>query len=487
MKLKYLSLAAALFVGFFTACDDSGSNATDSIASYDTLPKFCDEGDTVKLTSNSALFYCKNGDWLEVGLIVPTATSSSSTAEVPKSSETKNEDIESSEDSKPESSSSEESTEKKSSSSTATETKSSRDPVFAGLDKYVYWKDETPRFDDGDRSATLGILREQYTDARFAAAVKEMGFRDAGINMLSASNLKLLEKQINITAPTLSEYRTLFVKKVSDGDSKSTSYFIAGPADPLTAIYGYIEIGIYNGDLEKIIDNYLSKETICGDLWCGPKGDDRVMTGLDAFGSNYLTGTSGYWYAYTDEKDGGESAITWPVKPGNTYANDALSPVINHCKGLCGTVDLQNGNFDYKPFAGVGFDIAGQTSNTDNTLAAADASGWLGICVVYTSDVSTSVSMGLGAVKDAKLRNNQPHVDLEKTDKRKVANFLWTDFKQYDWNIADAESITGAEAAKQLITLKIHFQDEAGSYSFNIVSIGTYGSCKAIEKTSEGN
>ena len=86
MKLRYLSLTAALFASLFTACDDSGANATSSIASYDTLPKFCDEGDTVKHSSTGILFYCKSGDWFEVGAAIPTAKSSSSAAVIRSSS-----------------------------------------------------------------------------------------------------------------------------------------------------------------------------------------------------------------------------------------------------------------------------------------------------------------------------------------------------------------------------------------------------------------
>jgi hypothetical protein len=47
--------------------------------------------------------------------------------------------------------------------------------------------------------------------------------------------------------------------------------------------------------------------------------------------------TSGYWFVYGDDAEGGASKISWPVPLGNEYSPDAKEPVLDHCGGLCGT------------------------------------------------------------------------------------------------------------------------------------------------------
>ena len=523
MKLKYISLAAALFAGLFTACDDSGLDANNSIASYDTLPKFCEEGDTVKHAGTGILFYCKSGEWFEVGAVIPTAKSSSSTAEPPKSSEAKDGDTQSSdagtevenpdgtesssssctgrrcktEDSSDSNSSdsgnstdsnsstgnsanSGDSSDSNSSTSNSSTSTLDRDPLFMWMDSYVDWKKDTPTFDDGDRSATMGIVKTQYSDEQFVFTAKVTGFLDVDLSVLSKSNIDLVGEEIGLSTPALSDYRMLFVKKVFDS-GKMTSYFVAGPTDPTTSVYRYVEIGIYEGNIEELIESLAATETICGDMWCGPAFDYRVITGMDAHEDGELLGTSGYWFSYNDENDGGESDITWPVGLGNDYSTNALDPFIKHCKGLCGTAVLDKGELFYDPFAGVAFAIAGVESYDEpHTPVAANVSAWGGICVVYTSDADINIKLGLSDEKESALGLNVPNYTISESSDQKVVNISWSDFTQNSWG--NGESITGADAAKELVYLRFEIQRKEGSYDFNITSVGTYGSCKAVEK-----
>ena len=523
MKLKYLSLTAALFAGLFTACDDSGANATDGIASYNTLPKFCEEGDTIKLASKSELFYCNNGDWLEVGLIINTEKSSSSTAETPKSSETKEEDSKSSESSGEIESDSGETTSSSSactghrcktegssdsnssgsgkssdsgtsansgnssssgnnsSGSTTVESSSDRDPLFMWMDTYVTWKKDDPTFDDGDRSETTGIVKTRYNDNEFTFAAKVTGFKDIDLSVLTTSNIDQLGATIGLTTPALSEYRKLFVKTVFDDEGDMYNYFVAGPTDPIVSIYRYVEIGIYKGNIEDLIDALVATEEVCGDMWCGPEAEYRVMTGLDAHEEGYKNGTSGYWFIFKDNADGGNSDVYWPVDPGTEYSADALDPVIDHCEGLCGIADLVTGTLSYSPFAGVGFAVAGAASTVSPTPVAADASSWGGVCVVYTSDADIRVELGLSDAKEKDLKFDIPNHTIAKSADQKVVNISWSAFVQDGWGASiGAESITGDAAAKELVYLKFKIQNDPGYYEFNIISVGTYGSCKAI-------
>ena len=80
-----------------------------------------------------------------------------------------------------------------------------------------------------------------------------------------------------------------------------------------------------------------------------------VNTGLDND-----TKTAGYWFVKTDEGDGGKSKVVWPVATGNELNKDSLAPIIDFCKGVCGTADLDKGNLTYKPFVSVGFNVVGE-------------------------------------------------------------------------------------------------------------------------------
>ena len=64
--------------------------------------------------------------------------------------------------------------------------------------------------------------------------------------------------------------------------------------------------------------------------WDGAASEYFVNTGLDNG-----TETSGYWYSFDDNAEGGLSTIIWPVALGNEYSEDALDPVIDACGGVC--------------------------------------------------------------------------------------------------------------------------------------------------------
>ena len=208
----------------------------------------------------------------------------------------------------------------------------------------------------------------------------------------------------------------------------------------------------------------------CGDLWCGYKASadgniDRVITGRDAGDE-----TSGWWWEYNDQKSGGESYFSWPVSKGNKFSDESFEPIVRYCGGVCGTVTLDNGILDYN-FAGIGFNVAGEDAN-------ANVSAWGGICVVYTSEAPIIVEMGLE--NETFYGSDLPKYTLTK-GANNVTNIQWGDFEQAGWLDAYGEpypTITGSTAAKQIRSLKFKFSGTEGSYDFNIMSLGTYGSCR---------
>jgi hypothetical protein len=231
------------------------------------------------------------------------------------------------------------------------------------------------------------------------------------------------------------------------------------------------EVGIYEGDIQELVESWPSIG--CGNLWCAPDGVYRVTTGLDK-GTN----TSGYWFDITDNSFGGESYFTWPVPRGNEYTDDAFDPIIDHCRGICGIATLDHGELAFNAYVGLGFNIAGETSATDMTPAAADASAWDGICVVYSSTTDMTVEMSLGEDGDRDLAFDLPYAVLPRGTNM-VTNLQWDDFKQAGWGKdKGAAVITGPEAAEQLVSLTFKIQATDGDYNFNLISVGKYGTCE---------
>ena len=205
------------------------------------------------------------------------------------------------------------------------------------------------------------------------------------------------------------------------------------------------------------------------ETWNGADGVPAVETGL-----GNETNTYGIWYDFNDSFSGGESKIIYPVPPCHEYETcepHYMDAVIAHCEGICGTATLNSGTLTTKPFSGIGFNIVGETSTTDKTLVAGNASAWAGLCVTYTSDTDISLELGLGEKIDSTMNYANPAVTLpaSQTDKRVVVS--WSDFKQpssYD----GAVKFDGETAAKQLAMVRFKIQAEEGDYRFNICAVG---------------
>ena len=210
----------------------------------------------------------------------------------------------------------------------------------------------------------------------------------------------------------------------------------------------------------------------CGDMWCGPEGLEQVKTGL-----GNATKTFGYWFNFDDSREGGRSSIKWPVPKGNEYDPNSLYPIITYCSGVCSTTSLDKRTMTYDAYAGIGFNIVGETSDSNKDIAAGDASAWGGVCIVYSSDIDLRFEMGLGDTIDHELHDGPPSVTLPYGEMM-VKNFLWDDFKMPSWAVdMSGISITGPQAAEMLVSLKIIVQGSDGQYDFNVMSIGKYGTC----------
>lgn len=212
-----------------------------------------------------------------------------------------------------------------------------------------------------------------------------------------------------------------------------------------------------------IASAFLAAATMVSALttWSGPNGDYRVDTGLDD-GSD----ESGYWYTYADDANGGSSAITWPVKTGNEYDDNALDPIIDNCGGLCGNVSLGAG-YDY-PFAGLGFNLTGP----DQT--GADVTSWGGVCITYSASVAPILEVA--PEKEATVTEYNNYMSkLKVAASKTTVNLAWSDFKQESgWGV----TVPQASYLGMVAAVKVKFSGKAGtSGDFNIMEVGENGQC----------
>ena len=97
---------------------------------------------------------------------------------------------------------------------------------------------------------------------------------------------------------------------------------------------------------------------------------------------------------------------------------------------------------------------------------ANDLTDWQGICITYTSDKITSISLDLGDTKNQELNNNLPQVVLARTTVLPIEEcFSWAQFKQRRW---ESPSIYGTDAAKSIASFKIAFHGSSEG-SFNLI------------------
>ena len=192
-------------------------------------------------------------------------------------------------------------------------------------------------------------------------------------------------------------------------------------------------------------------------LWNGTAGDVQVPTGNTA---------GGWWYSYADDLG---SAITWKAELG---ADNDMSPVIEACGGVCGDFVIGAGDPDENiyPYLGIAFGYG-------KTNAVGDATTSKGICVTYSysGDATFAIELGMTQTQETKLSNALPMVELPAGTK-KTLEFTWSEFEQPSWATT---TMTGANAAKQLSSIKFKFADVTGgeSGSFTIFKVGAPGQC----------
>lgn len=491
MKRKLMALAALLGAGLFTACSDNGLSSEGHIAAVDALPRYCDELDTVRLSTTGALFYCNNGDWIEVGAVIPKKDPNTADKTKPTSSSAKANVIQSSNNatssvSAPASSSqgstrssssagkSSSSSAKSSGSTSSSSVAPNRDKYFAPLDGYVTWSTDNE-----------ARLKSKTSISEFTDELIELGYQKLNTDaMINNNNRQALGKALNMKNNLAVDFQSNLYYKLdieypdeedSDEGPKMTSHFVAG------IVYQEIEVGSYDGNIGLLASAITAQSYTAGDMWNyeNPNYRYRVKTYLDN-GTN----TSGYWWYADDHTDGGTSSVIWPAKRGTVFSDDTFDPVIDYCHGLCGTAVLsKTKDLFYDPFVVIAFHVAGQNESSGKPDAANATTGNLkdGFCITYSSDLPISLAIGLGEDGDKAVKYDNPMVTLPQSEKPNATNtvgFQWSDFVQAGWGVnQEGQVIDGETAAKQIVSLKFTLQRTSGIYNFNIIDIHTGNNC----------
>ena len=207
----------------------------------------------------------------------------------------------------------------------------------------------------------------------------------------------------------------------------------------------------------------------CFQPWIGSEGKERIQTGLDN-GSE----TSGYWFFYTDKKEGGKSVIGVPEE----YKDD-MNAVLQACGGFCVSFTINKGEFKGAmghgfPYAGVGFYLSGMK---DGKAQQVDASKMGGIVVAYTSSRILTVEMGFNDAMEKELGNFVPNVSLPRTEKVNVVEIPWSEFSPMAGLAGnkDALIITNEQGAKILASIRFKVQaEDSATGDFNIIGLAPY-------------
>jgi len=197
--------------------------------------------------------------------------------------------------------------------------------------------------------------------------------------------------------------------------------------------------------------------------WVGADDGSRAITGLDNG-----TETSGYWYWYEDDADGGNSRIDWPVEV--EYEGDMLKPVIEACQGICGKFTLDQGDSYGKPFVGLGFNIAGTATPNGGSATTVDITAWEGLCVAYSSTTDIELYVSYGDDIDAAMGYDFPSVTMPISTEGTVECYRWKQFSR-GWGMDSHME----ELVKKAASVKFRIQGKSGTTGeFNIMSVSSY-------------
>lgn len=174
--------------------------------------------------------------------------------------------------------------------------------------------------------------------------------------------------------------------------------------------------------------------------------------------------TSGYWFNYSDDYEGGSSRFTFPpdVEP-DTYDN-FFGPLVEVYGGIKASVTLGDG-YEY-PYVGLGFNVWSENQE------GVDVSEWGGICIAYQSTIPFVIELG---VEDEAVLTGYVNyrASVSASSTITAVDFSWAKFKSVRGPGPSIEDVL-----KKVAAIKLKFEGEAGTTGDILIQkLGSLGEC----------
>lgn len=210
-----------------------------------------------------------------------------------------------------------------------------------------------------------------------------------------------------------------------------------------------------------VVESSSSAKLIIGNmLWDGfSNRSEKVLTGGDE--------TSGYWYEFNDNSEGGSSTIQFPSNVDTHIYGSPFPELIEKYRGL--QLGVAFGSGYEKPYAGVAFNVWNEEQEGVNV------SPWGGICLQYKSSIDFEIELGLedGAIPTMGACSFVARVPASTSEK--ISDFGWEKFMN---NCGAGVSPDIMDVLKKVATVKLKFKGDAGTTGeFLIERIGAVGMC----------
>lgn len=175
--------------------------------------------------------------------------------------------------------------------------------------------------------------------------------------------------------------------------------------------------------------------------------------------------TSGYWFNYSDDYEGGSSRFTFPSDVEPDIYDNFFGPLVEAYGGIKASVTLDEG-YDY-PYVGLGFNVWSENQE------GVDVSEWGGLCISYQSTIPFFIELG---VEDEAILTEyvKYRASVSASNFITYVDFSWAKFKSSEF----VGSVT-EDVLKKVAAIKLRFEGEAGTTGdFLIQKIGSLGECR---------
>jgi len=211
-----------------------------------------------------------------------------------------------------------------------------------------------------------------------------------------------------------------------------------------------------------VVESSPSAKFIIGNmLWDGfSNRTDKVSTGGDK--------TSGYWYEFNDNSEGGSSTIEFPPDVDTLIYGSPFPELIEKYRGV--QLGVAFGSGYEKPYVGVAFNVWSEEQEGVNVYP------WGGLCLEYKSSIDFEIELGLEEGAFPTMGSCSFVASVPASTSEKISDFVWEKFKN---NCGAGVSPDLTDVLKKVASIRLKFSGVAGTTGdFLIQRIGAVGMCR---------